>query len=270
VPLDAPGQPYGMAGLPAVFCRATRAWLGEHKGDFRQARDDADDALRIARAAGSSFSVMSASFAIASLHLSRGDFDAASGTLGEALELCSAHRLRMWRRILEPMHAVALARLGRRAAALKLAESTMAVPGGMMISTSMMLRVAETYAALGHDDRAARLATSTLRRARSLGEKTWEAAALWLVGHLAQRATPPDIRAAGTAYANGLQLAEQLGMQPLAARCRLGLASSLAQDGPAEAASRFAEQAIHEFGALELPYWADQAREVRAALAGEG
>jgi tetratricopeptide (TPR) repeat protein len=267
VPLDAPGQPYGMAGLPAVFCRATRAWLYEHTGNLAQAKADAQDALRIARAAESSFSVMSATFSVASLHLSMGEFDAAGASLGRALELCAAHRLHMWRPILEPMYAIALARCAQSADALKLADRTMSRLGGSMISTSMMLRVAETYAATGYDERAARLAASALRRARNLGERTWEAAALWLVGNLRERAQPADLDGAQAAYRAGLRLAEQLGMLPLVARCRLGLASSLAQRRPTEAASEYAQQAVDEFSALELPYWAAQARELHAALA---
>jgi class 3 adenylate cyclase/tetratricopeptide (TPR) repeat protein len=49
VPEHAPGHAFGMAGLPAVFCRSTRSWLRAHLGAFAAARSDAEEALRIGR-----------------------------------------------------------------------------------------------------------------------------------------------------------------------------------------------------------------------------
>ena len=267
VPADKQGHLFGMAGLPAVFCRATRGWLHEHLGNFACAQADAVEALRIGKAAGHTFSIMSASFCVGSLHLARGEFAAAERVLGEALALCESERQRMWLPILGAMLALALAKSGNITWAGTLIDRAVPRPDDPVLSTTIMLTVAETQWLIQRTDAATRLAEAALQRARRLGEQTWQAEALWLVALMAEHGTPPDPAAAQAAYLHALRQAEDLGMRPLAARCRLGLAWLHARGGSADTAMQYAAQAAAEFTALQLPYWIDRVHEVDSVLA---
>jgi len=253
VPEEASGQPFGMAGLPAVFCRATRGWLYEHLGRFDEAARDAADALRIGRSSGHGFSIMSATFTAGALHLARAEFDRAELLLAEGLALCERERQRMWLPVVGPMLALAVARQGRTAQAQALVDKAVPRPDDPVITSYMGLTIVQVYLAIGRVDAAAEVAAAMLHRTRRLGERIWEAEALWLRGEVACARQEPDAAAAEADYRAGLQLAEQLGMRPLAARCRMGLAAAHAAAGQPSAAAEQLALASQAFAALGLP-----------------
>jgi len=265
VPETAPGSRFGMAGLPAVFCRATRGWSHEHVGNFAAAETDALDAMRIGRASGHGFSILSGSFSAGSLHIARGEFAEAARLLTQALALCNAERQRMWLPLIGPMLAVALARGGDPAAALALIDRTVPQPDSAPLTTFAVLTVAEVYAMVDRVDSAARMAEASLKRARKHGERIWEAHALHLLGETAAGRSAPDLSAAEANQLAARGLAKELGMRPLAARCRLELASIHERRGELAQAHQQLSGARAEFAALGVPYWVSRTRELEGA-----
>ena len=59
----------------------------------------------------------------------------------------------------------------------------------------------------------------------------------------------------------GLHLASELEMRPLTGRCHLGLGLAARRDGRAAEAAHHLSLAVTTFGALEMPYWVEAARE---------
>ncbi len=74
-------------------------------------------------------------------------------------------------------------------------------------------------------ERAGEQAAQALALAERQGERGSQAYAWRLTGEIATRRDPADAQAGIDAYRSALGLASELGMRPLAARCRLGLAA---------------------------------------------
>ena len=258
----APGSQFGMAGLPAVFCRATRGWSHEHVGNFAAAETDALEAMRIGRASGQGFSILSGSFSAGSLYIARGEFAEAAQLLTQALTLCNAERQRMWLPLIGPMLAVALAKGGNPDAALAHIDRTVPKPDSVPLTTFAVLTVAEVYMMVGRVDNAARMAEASLKRARKHGERIWEAQALHLLGEIAANRSAPDLSAAETSQLAARALAKELGMRPLAAHCRLGLAVVHERRGELAQAHQQLSGARAEFATLAVPYWVSRTREI--------
>jgi class 3 adenylate cyclase/tetratricopeptide (TPR) repeat protein len=266
VPEDASGHQFGMAGLPAVFCRTTRGWLYGHLGQFAAARHDAEEAMRIARASGNGFSILSAVFTASALHLERAEFEAAEPLLQEGLSICVSKGQRMWLPVMGSMCALCMANLGQVEAARSLIDRAVPRPDNPLLTTFIVLTVVQAYIAMGRVDEAKRLTDASIERARKLGERIWEAEALALAGDLAALNATVPLSEAVAHYGYALTLAEALGMRPLAARCRLGIASCLAGCIGATQTLEKLSIAVTEFAALDLPAWKQRALNLEAQV----
>lgn len=253
---DMPGHPFGMAGLPAVFARATRCWVYEHLGRFDDAERDGEEALRIAEECGHAFSLGSAAFALGALILARGEAGRALPIFEEGVRRCEAAPMRMWRPVAGSMLALACAQSGDVDRARDVIDRTIPrLDETVLMSSFTSLAIARTYAAISRRAEADQLVRRTLRRVRALGGRTWEAEALLAEGDFAARASDVDFGAANAAYAEGLTIAVELGMRPIAARCRLGLAEIAARLGDAETARQHEESATHSLNAMNAQEW---------------
>lgn len=266
---DAPGHRYGMAGMPAVLCRATRCWSLEHLGDFEAAAADAAGALRIARACGHGFSIQGACFAAGNLHLSRGEYAQARQILEEGLAVTRAERHPMWGPLLGPLLAQSAAGAGDLDAAAGIIDRTVPRPDEPVLTTFTRLAVAEAYAWIGRHELATRLAQATLERCRERGERIWEAEASYLLGRMAEAPAESDLSAAAAHFALALEGARALRMRPLQGRCLLGLAGLNARRGMTAQAAPEADQARTLFEAMGLPYWLARAQELHRRIAGD-
>ncbi len=259
LPEDAPAHLLGMAGLPAVFCRATRCWSLEHQGQFEAATLDAGAALRIATASGHGFSIQAASFAAGNLHLACGEFAQAREVLQRGLAISDAER-GMWLPMLGPLLALALVGLGDVDGARRTVDRTAPRPDEPVFTTPTLLNILEVYVAVGRIDLATLHAEAALQLARRRKERICEALSHRLLAEIAQRQSRPDLPAAAERYGVAQGLAVAMGMRPLAARCQLGLASVLAGLGRQTDAQQHKAQALAAFTALGLRYWVDCAR----------
>jgi hypothetical protein len=87
------------------------------------------------------------------------------------------------------------------------------------------------------------------------------------MGEVAAAQTPPLVDEAEAAYREALKMAQGMGMRPLEARCRLGLAALYQQAARAEEARAEVAAAVEGFHALGMQAWLARAE---SASAGGG
>jgi class 3 adenylate cyclase/tetratricopeptide (TPR) repeat protein len=215
---------FGMAGLPSVFSRAWLAWSRAELGEFAAAQAEAREALRVASASGQLFSILTANFALAMVDMARGSLPEAIRALESGLATSRTERMPLWVPPFASQLGLALARSARVPEAVRLVEQTLPAPSDAIAFTPFALAVlSEVYLLAGRMQEALAQGERALERARRKHERGYEGWALWLLGEIAASADPPDPAAAEKRYREALALADELGMQPLAARCRLGL-----------------------------------------------
>jgi len=236
-----------------------RGWSRSDQGEFEAAVVDAEEALQIAENARHGFSIQGACFVLGTIRLARGELPGACALLDKALAISQIERHRLWVRPLGSVLALALAESDRIAAAASLIDKVVPNPADPILTTFTLLAVCEVYLLVGRVELAALHTERALERARCRCERGWEAGALQLLGEIAERREPSDIQAADSYYHAALQRAEELGLRPLAARCRLRLASTYARTGSAQQATAELASARAMFRALGTPFWFERA-----------
>ena len=113
----------------------------------------------------------------------------------------------------------------------------------------------EALALAGHLERAGEQVAQALALAERLGERGSQAYARRLTGEIAASREPPDVAPALAAHRDALGLATELGMEPLAARCHLGLEAAHRRGGAAAEARAELETAIASLRSLGMRHW---------------
>jgi tetratricopeptide (TPR) repeat protein len=201
-------------------------WCLAELGDFDEAVAEGDEAIRIADAAGHRFSQVYASYRVGGVHLRRGDLDRAMPLLERAHELCQAWSFPALLPWTEAVLGHAYALDGRVAAALRLLEQAVEHAASIQFTTLQSLWLtwlSEAYLLAGRRAEADRLARRALDVARDRCERGNEAHAHRQLGAIASQGDPPDFEQAEVRYRRAAGLADELGMRPLLAQCRLGL-----------------------------------------------
>lgn len=93
-----------------------------------------------------------------------------------------------------------------------------------------------------------------------------EAYALRLLGETAALRDPPATGEAETRLREALLLAEQLGMRPLRAHCRMSLGKLYRRAGRPDEARAELNQAVDLYLSMEMGYWLPEAEAELAAL----
>jgi predicted ATPase len=258
---------FGLANLPVVTSRAFLTYSLAELGRFADGLACGTEGLGIAETAAHSNSLAIACLGLGRLALNQGDFAQAVPVLTRALELChSAHIA-----LLFPAVATALAYAytytGRLNDALPLVERVQeASPLPSPLSSLVVVWLGDI---LWHADRleaAQGLAEQAYKLALDRQERGNQAWALGLLGTLA--ASAPDRNRAQEYYTQALGLAEALGMQPLRARCYLGLGTLYQRLGRRQAARQALHTALTQLRTLGMPYWLEQAKAVLAQITG--
>ncbi len=246
----------GLAGLASVLTRGHLAWSLAELGEFGEARQHGEEALRLAQVADHPYSLTHAHLAMGGTLVRQGRVAEAMGMLERGLELCRDVPF------LYPPIAADLALVyalsGRIGAAVELATQavTRAKEGGRLGRLSLIVThlgevchlAGQTEAALGH----ARWALELARERGELGNQVY---ALHLWGLVAAERKTPDVEVAKQHYEEALKLAERLFMNPLLARCHLGLGHLFGRLGQVEAADHHLTAASRLFGAMGMTFW---------------
>jgi tetratricopeptide (TPR) repeat protein len=130
------------------------------------------------------------------------------------------------------------------------------------------LPLGEAHLLTGRLEEAYTLAEHTLTLTRQHQERGHEAYALRLLGKIATCREPPEIEPAEDYYRQALALAEELGMLPLQAHCRLGLGTLYAKLGRQEPARTELFAAIELYRSMAMTFWLPEAEAALAQVEG--
>jgi tetratricopeptide (TPR) repeat protein len=246
---------FGLAVLPAVFCRGYLARCLAELGEFRDGAAQSDEAIRIAREANHPYSLIAAYYCSGRHDLLRGDLQSAIAQLEEALALGRLHEIPVWSAVTASDLGYAYVMAGRPAEGLPLLHS--AVEGGRAMGQvfAQGLRLAlfaNALVSVGRREEAEPIAIEALEVARTHREAGSTAYA-WHA--LATVAADVDAARAQTCYAEALQIAEKFGMRPLVAHCHLGLGELRRRTDTCSEADEHFTIAIAMYRDMDMPYW---------------
>jgi tetratricopeptide (TPR) repeat protein len=264
--------PYDMR----LWCIKSQAWLAEVLGilgEFAEGRRHGEEALRIAKGDGQwSDAPFAVHARLGCLYLAQGDLEAAIRVCEEGLALCRAtgNSAPLW--AIVGGLGEAYAHMGRLAEGLALLEEARRDDlrtgrlGGSYVTH--LRQLSAVYLLAGRVDEAWQHACQALDLARELKLCGHEAHALFQVGAVHARASPPDVQQAEARYREALMRAEALGMRPLEAHCHHGLGTLYAKTGRPEQAHAALATAIELYRAMEMSFWLPQAEAALAVAVG--
>jgi ATP/maltotriose-dependent transcriptional regulator MalT len=257
--------------VPSFVAAWPRLWLGltfAHLGRFTEALEHAENALRIAEAAGHPHTVVEAHGALGGVSLERGDLPAALRVFERGVALLRARELGDANLLSGLGYAYALS--GRLSEAFPLLEegvrgeaSISAMGLGLAVRIS---RLAEACLLAGRVDEALERARSAIDLSRTHKERANEAMGLRVLAEVTAGKDRPDTEAAREHYAHGLALAEELGMRPLVAHCHRGLGKLHRRTGRHDQAREHLATAITMFTDMGMAHGLEMARAEVATL----
>ena len=252
----------GMVSLPSVLSREWLVWSLAERGEFAEGITYGEEAVRIATAVDHPDSLVNAYSAIGGLYVLKGDFHKAIPVLERGLALTQeANILYLFPFVASPLGS-AYALSGRLADGVPLLEQVVERTVSMKMLPHHSLRIAnlsEVYLLASRMHDAMPLALRALDLSRTYRERGAEAYALRLLGEIASQRDPPDGEKAEEHYRGALALAEELGMRPLVALCRLGLGRLHRRIGDRLNAATHLATALALFREMEMEFWLPQA-----------
>ncbi|KRR18785.1 ATP-binding protein [Bradyrhizobium retamae] len=219
-------QRFGMFVLPAAFSRSFIAWGLADTGQFSEAFNIGEDALRIAENASHPFSCGYAHLGLGVVALRQGNLRRALRSFERALAAGAFADSPVGFAYVALHFGYALALAGRANEGIPILEQSIEVAEskGFVARHSLRLAyVSEAYLSLGREGEALKAATRALELARKHEERANEAYSLRMLGEVdLYRGKLSD---AESWLTQGVVLAEELGMRPLEANCHKGLAN---------------------------------------------
>ena len=233
-----------------VIARLWLLWCLAELGSF-------DEGLRraeaLALAVVEPFDRVTVQLGLGLLYLRQGRLAEAISTLEAALPLCRTGNLAVWFPAIASPLGYAYALNGRLADGLSLLEQ--AVEATVQRGAVHALRtahLAEAHLLAGDAQQARDLANQALEAARTRGERAHEAYALRVLGRATIETSSVE---AGRHLRAAVELADKLGMRPLAAQARLDLALAGERQGMIEAYDATAAEAARLLESLKMRDW---------------
>jgi tetratricopeptide (TPR) repeat protein len=259
------GEPFGGGVTTSLHSRTWLVASLAELGAFTEGVAHGEEQLRIAKSIDQPDKVVQASFSTGLLYLRKGDLDRAIATLERGVELCEVWNLGGWVPILPSHLGYAYALSMRVAEAIPLLEQAVR-PNVPIIGADeiCMTYLSEAYLLAGRREEAIQVAGRALALSSERNLRGQQAWVLRLLGDIAVQRDPPEVEPAEDRYRQGLALAEELGMRPLQAHCRLGLGTLYAKSGRRGEARTELSAAIELYRAIDMTFWLPQAE---AALA---
>jgi class 3 adenylate cyclase/tetratricopeptide (TPR) repeat protein len=250
---------FGLAGAASVLTRGHLAWSLAELGDFAEAVDRADEAIRLAQATGHAFSQAHAQLALGGTLLRQGRLAEAIPVLERGLALTKDAPF-----LFAPTAGdlgVIYALSGRGDAGVELAERGVlqAERMGRLGRLSLIVtHLGEACFFAGRRADAGRQAERALALAIERGERGNQVYAHRLAGLVAAEDDPPRVEAARHHLGQAVDLAGTLGMRPLAARCHLALGRLARRLGDGAAARPHFDTARALLETMQMRYWLDR------------
>ena len=240
-------------------------------GEFDEAMRRGDEALRVSAAELGRHGDVWAHLGVGRLYLVKSDLERAITVLERGLPMCEVGGdLAVYFSRTAASLGGAYTLAGRLDEALEILDRADRHAGSIGFAYGHALVVAtlaEAKLVTGDADDAARTADRALALCRQHGQRGWEAWTLRLEGEIAMRRDPVDLDIARTTFHSAMALAEERGMRPLIAHCRLGLGVVHRRDGQLSRARAQTAGALAAYRAMEMTYWTAQAQAQLATLA---
>ena len=252
---------FGGFSLPAVVGADWLAWCLAEQGNFSPALQHASAGLALARQAGQPFDRVHGLLGVGGVHVLQGDATQAIPLLQDAVDICDARELVSVRPRVASSLALAWALAGRCDDAISLARQAVRHSLDMrhgVLSTLCQHRNAEVLLLCGRYGDGLLQARTALELCRRTRERGLEAATMRLLGDAQAAHGAPDDALASLQAAR--RLANQLGMRPLEAHCRLGIARLARARGVAADEHDARIAAAASFDELGMAFWAERAR----------
>jgi class 3 adenylate cyclase/tetratricopeptide (TPR) repeat protein len=253
---------FGQANVPSVQSLAYLAACYGELGLFAEGRGLGEEGLQIAETVADPSSLLWASYGIGLLSLCQGDLSRAVPLLERAMSICQEADLPLFFPRMAAALGAAYTLAGRVADAVALLTPAMEQtlrPDMTGFQALCRLPLSEAHMLAGRLEDAYALVERTLALACAHQERSNEAYALRLLGEIAARHQPPEHHQAEASYRQALALAEELGMRPLIAHCRLGLGKLYTTIGRCAEAGAELSIALELYRAMEMRFWLPQA-----------
>jgi tetratricopeptide (TPR) repeat protein len=251
--------------LRRVFAVMSSGWLAftlAELGDFHAADACADQALRVADAAGHAYGQTIARTLAGLVWLRRGHLERAFGYLGPSLEACREKPLLdVWQPIPASLLGLTQALSGKLDEALPLLRDGVHLSEVLGINAYLALwtlNLAEGLMTAGQLDQARETARHALDLAVAHKERGHQAWALRLLGELSAMREPPAVGEAEAYFGQALALAEPRGMRPLIAHCHLGLSKLYRRTGKRQEAQEHLTTATTMYREMDMRFWLEQ------------
>jgi tetratricopeptide (TPR) repeat protein len=253
-------KPLGQQMLPSTSSRSWVGFCSAELGQFDEGIAVVEEGIRIAEALNRPIDRVGIYWAMGTLHFRRGHLEDARTILERALELARTWQIRYLLISISGEVGYAYAQTGRVAEAIPLLESVVdetTATGFISHIAFPRLWLGEAYLLADRHEDAARMAVRALEHVRSYRERGHEAWALRLIAQIAAQAG--ETAQCETYYREAVGLAEELGMRPLAAHCRLGLGTLYQKVGRDEQALPELSTAGEMYRAMDMPFWLEKA-----------
>jgi class 3 adenylate cyclase/tetratricopeptide (TPR) repeat protein len=260
---------FGMALLPAVYSRTVLVWSLAELGHFADGIEVGHESIRIAEAADHPYSLVFSCIGLGTVYLRKGEFEDAIRYLERAVQTCRTRDVPVAFTVSASPLASAYCLAGRPQAALEIlkegVDQAIAIgdPFGHWLRTGGR---AEAYLHAGRAAEALPLARRGVEITRLVKGRGLIVLALRLTGEAAAAQTPPLVEESEAAYRRALGMAEEMGMRPLEARCRLSLGALYRRVGRLDEARAELERSLEMLRPLGMSTWQGQAESELAKL----
>jgi class 3 adenylate cyclase/tetratricopeptide (TPR) repeat protein len=259
-------------GLPYLVSVHSRTWLAAslvELGLFKDAIEQAKDAMQIAESSNHGSSLVSAHMGLGRAYLRRSDLARAVPVLERGVELARLWKMRLVLPFLTDSLGLAYALAGRTAEAFPLLQEALDLHVAMRGTTTQSARLvslAQGHLLAGNPAEAEPAARRALELAERHGERGYLAYAHGTLGEAFLALGSPSYHRAEQHWLVAAALSRDLEMRPLTARCHLGLGTLSRLLGRPDAADRLAS-AVALFTEMEMPLWLARAEAERGRLA---
>jgi cytochrome P450/class 3 adenylate cyclase len=264
---------FGMAALQSVTSRSWMAWCLACTGEFAVANVVARESIRVAETANHPYSLATTYSGAGQRRQMQGEFEQAIPLLERAVDLCRRGNFGPLYRYTVPNLGLAYVRSGRVQEGLELLERASAQSASMHIvpfDALELTNLSEARLAAGRRAEALESAERGLALLRKHRQRFAEPEMLRVLGDIHASGDAPDFAAAEESYRRALNMALELGLRPVAARCRLHFGRMYAAAGQRAAALEQLDKARAMLEEMEMLFWRDQADAELARLRGSG
>jgi tetratricopeptide (TPR) repeat protein len=254
-------ESFGLPGSAAVGLLNWLAMALTETGRFGEANARAEQMLRITEALAQPYSSLHAHYGAGFAYLRKGDLESAVRSLEHSLDWARIAESPNWQCTSAALLGLAYGLTGQTSEALAALDRSVALlPASANPSRSASYAAyGETCLLIGRIDDAARCAKQSVQAGQAAEERGQLAWALRLLGEIAVSEEPPDYEQAEARYRESLALAEELGMRPLEAHCRLGLGKLHRRTGRLDEAHAELQTAVAMLREMGMTFWLPEA-----------